>query len=679
MSDLFGQFLTRLFNSFKEKSVPQGIVNFLVKQTPNPKTIRAPLRSLLHIALTIDEPVQNYLISNKEITLTAGFISSGIHSLNPIKVDTSLNWLGGLIRKLHCAEQYDTLNLILSLIFDRDYRLNMHKNNPEFLLYFIQSNKGEILMEPWMIHEGLSECLLQSIFCLKHIKNDTVIKFISKTLLRYLKMYDDIQQLYVPIQFSTYIKFMSLLSEAKRLQIVDQLNLDADECHQFTNLIQQSLEKWDEIRGTVTPKPALNPNASTNPTPPLVDLALLKEIETRDFTDEHATLTFAKDLVIVFDYLFRSNPQGLPISSEDASRYFKQFIGFLTQKIKNKEIPGVLLRMLIEKFPNPKILNFLPTSLYAVNLCIQAPAQNFLKTQKNIVELSSLLYRYINSKDPLIVDTGLYWLGSIAEKLFDLESDELFHTLLQLVFDQKYRKKLIESNPEYTGITFIRRNPGEVILEPWMISEGLSKYLTHMARIFSKVTGRAARLAILNHFSRYLALYRDIERFPLEGQIKAHYDYCGVISEAKRRYIFDKEQLNPPVVYELLIEDPLKKIFTLFFSNRKEIQSKDILNPIDAPRAIVEIGTVLIDNLAIGSFPSVESHQVMFKKCHQMQMDYHTKLLDLAEEEGDIDFVKSHLEALAKLKKRFHEVKNTFIPFDEIVKLIEARLDSFRT
>lgn len=299
----------------------------------------------------------------------------------------------------------------------------------------------------------------------------------------------------------------------------------------------------------------------------------LKRVEKAQFADDEKSLAFAKKASLCFKELL-SSPTSI-CSNDELSLYLKHLIQFLTQRFQDKKAPGVILKHLLDALPQTDRLNFAPRSLNTVNLCINAPLSTFIKKAEDCCKVAATLYRYIHSMDPLVVDTGFYWLGSILSS--EKDRQEALN-ILMFLFDPAPRKMC-------PSVKFEGTNPGEIRLEPWMIAHGLSRFLTKAPDEQRK----PVQEAIQHLMQRYLSLYEQISDLPIQMQIRTYGAFYTCLSSPA---ICESELI---LDYQPYVDKAIRHIFELFLPSIKREDSSY------SSRPIVTLGTRMIECLSIGT------------------------------------------------------------------------------
>lgn len=399
-------------------------------------------------------------------------------------------------------------------------------------------------------------------------------------------------------------------------------------------LVQERLKKWEVPCGR----------------------EMLARIDTTPFSDDSERLSFAKDAAAIFQIWFKNPPP--EVTKEEVSLYFKQFIQFLTQKFVDKRAAGTVLRELVEAHPNPLLLNFSLKSLNAVNLCIEAPAADYLKKPEDLVNVSRTLYRYIHSKDPLVVDTGFYWLGSLMTKIKSYDAKEI----LSLVFGKSGAREH----------KFDCSNKGEIIIGPWMAAHGLTHFFMCLRpEMSSSVAG-----FMKETFKRYLALHKGIDKLSLDLKLRSYYNFFSLIVTLRERRSSPLSEVMED--FQFMAMKLEEVIFEWFLPNREEIQAKHLFNGGDVNRKIIELGTWMIECISLGKTLPGDFLSEMFMRSIVRQNAFHSRLLKFAAENGDIELMECHLETLSNLKKNDRRVQNAPIPYDGILWGIQQHLDQLK-
>lgn len=404
--------------------------------------------------------------------------------------------------------------------------------------------------------------------------------------------------------------------------------------------------------------------------------AFLKRIETESFSEEKERGAMARQAASIFLNWFQEAPKDL--SQDEVSLYFKQFIQFLTQKLMDKSVSKEILKGVVENYPHPSILNFRPRSLNTVNMCIDAPVDDYIKNPEDLLNISRTLYRYIHSKDSFAVDTGFYWLGSLMTRLHPSKASEI----LFLVFDKGAAKaKRFESS-----------NKGEILIEPWMAAYGLSHFLLNLVpNVHVQVAQEMRQL-----FKRYIALYKeikcqseeyqhqeiewlsgenqnqDLDWLSEENLIRAYYSFFSVIASLKDRPFSPLRDVMED--YQYLAREAEKMIFNRFLPKRTLIREKNLFNAGDVDRKIIELGVKIIECVTLGKIREDDFLTEMFMRSMMFQTEFQNQLIVYAEKEKDVQLLHLHFKIMVEFRIKSQNQPNGCIPYDHILSLIRSAL-----
>lgn len=722
VKDQFLIFMQKLCFSFRDPKVAQELFAEIYSNIPNPTLFDLPLLSIKEFALTMRIPYACYKCD------IASYLRSLIGSEDPLKVLKGMHWLCGLLDPLNGDRKFREIEELLTRVFVGDgqpLKIPMEpwmisKGLSDWMLVPIDSlrsfNNQELQLPLYAIfdqylnlYSGISElpesdqfrCYHDFMHAVATIKiqghypylpssydfdyDSKVKSVLEKTILEYYPRKNQLDPAFAHRGFamiliglaSTLISAMpyglytdEVALESKRRETVNYQKI------YFTLLfstayhagdrafLEACLKACDGLQEVF--KETVNPPLFFEDIKPLVvnrmqswsvagGRAILQQIETVNIADEFQRHVFAKEAAAIFRVWLANPPQ--EVTKDELSLYMKQFIQFLTQKFYDKEKIQELLKGLVEAHANSPHLNFSLKSLNTVNLCIQTNPSKYLKTPEDLVNVSRTVYRYVHSKDPVVVDTGFHWLGNL---MFSLAPDAA-NKVLSLVFEKKRAREH----------KFDCSNKGEVILEPWMVSYGLSSFLMRL----HPSANEAAVQEIKELFHRYIRLEQGFNDLPLEDRLRAYYKYFSLMTSLQWNR---GSPLSAVMESFFWMANQLDKVtFDLFLPHRKEIEAKNLFKAGagDVNQKIITLGTWMMECVNLSKLMPGEFLSEVYTRAFLYQTGFHQKLCTFAEENGDMKLLQTHRQTMIELQKGYANTPEHRVPYAKLIPMIDRSIE----
>lgn len=362
--------------------------------------------------------------------------------------------------------------------------------------------------------------------------------------------------------------------------------------------------------------------------------ALLTVLDTINLADDTVKMAYIKDVYCAFALLFSTEPLISPISISEATQYFKNFVAYITQKLRTTSDAWHLLKLLVDLYSNTKMVSFPLKSLYSVNLSIQRPIKEYVQTARQQIHLANIIYRYLHSSESMSVNTGFTWLAVVFT---EIKSAEELQDVLSLIFDPEFRAKKLLENPDVKDASFSKTNPDDNIkLEPWMIPLGLNYFFLKLSELFQTITRDALNKVFIDLFLRFLRLHGQTGALPVDKQWMCHFYFSGVMVRAKQHRVFETKI---PVDYEAWIRSLTKNNLEILFPRRNSVGHAE------TSASLITFGAKLIDEIVVA-----EDQQSM-QKCHSFYVEYFSLILARAEKGSDREFINALLNGLEAIKK----------------------------